>query len=98
REEFDALCEPTQYQFNPQTQYLKVRNASSLSPQGLAVLRELTIWRDAIARAHDVPSRSFLRDEILIDLSRSPVKSVEKLNRVKGLPRPVEAAHGAQIV
>ncbi len=29
---------------------------------------------------------------------RTPVKSVEKLARVRGLPRPVEAAHGAQIV
>src|SRR5262249_53193739 len=49
-------------------------------------------------KAHDVPARAFLKDDILLDMARSPVKSIEKLGRGKGLPRPVEAAHGATIV
>jgi ribonuclease D len=93
-----ALCDVTVYRFDPATQYLRVRGAGGLPPRNLAVLRELTAWRDASARAHDVPPRTFLRDEVMIDLSRNPVKSVEKLNRVRGLPRPVEHAHGAHIV
>jgi ribonuclease D len=64
----------------------------------MAVLRELTIWRDRSARAHDVPPRAFLKDEILLDMARSPVKSLDRLERVRGLPRPVEHAHGAEIV
>ena len=39
-----------------------------------------------------------MRDEILIDLARNPIRSVDKLARVKGLPRPVEVAHGSEIV
>jgi ribonuclease D len=39
-----------------------------------------------------------LKDEVLLDLARSPVKSVERLDRVRGLPRPVEHAHGRVIV
>jgi ribonuclease D len=97
-EESNSLCDPTRYGFDPQTQFSRIRGANALPSQGLAVLRELTIWRDAAARAHDVPARAFLKDEILLDMSRQPVKSVEKLERVKGLPRPVEAAHGAAIV
>ena len=50
------------------------------------------------AREHDLPPRAFLKDEILIDLSRAPVKSFEKLSHVRGLPRPIEARHGAAIV
>lgn len=98
REEFDAICDPKLYQFDPETAYLRVRGATSLGPAALAILRELVIWRDGVARAHDVPPRAFLKDEILVDLSRSPVKSLEKLDRVRGLPRPVEAAHGKEIV
>lgn len=98
KEEFDAMCDARLYQFNPETAYLRVRGATSLVPQALAILRELVIWRNDVAKAHDVPPRAFLRDEILIDLSRSPVKSLEKLDRVRGLPRPVEAAHGKEIV
>ncbi|HWP40177.1 MAG TPA: ribonuclease D [Tepidisphaeraceae bacterium] len=97
-QECASLCDPRRYEFDPQSSFLRIRGAGSLTPQHLAVLRELTIWRDAAARAHDLPPRAFLKDEILLDLARSPVKSVEKLDRVKGLPRPIELAHGAAIV
>src|SRR5688572_104201 len=93
-----AQCDVGLYRFDPETAYLKVRGAGSLGPQGLAVLKELVIWRDSAARQHDVPPRAFLKDEILIDMSREPIKSVEKLARVRGLPRPVEQAHGAETV
>lgn len=98
REECDALCDPARYGFDAESGYLRIRGSGSLSPSGLAVLRELTIWRDAAARQHDVPARAFLKDEILLDMARQPVKSVEKLARVKGLPRPIEVAHGAVII
>ena len=97
-EECAAMTDPVLYRFDPETSYLRVRGASSLHAKNLNVLRELTVWRDAAARAEDVPPRTFLRDEILIDLSRSPVKTVDRLDRVRGLPRPVEKEHGATIV
>jgi ribonuclease D len=96
--ECDALCDPARYVFDPETDFLRVRGAGSLAAAGLAVLRELMIWRDAAARRADVPPRAFLRDEILIDMSRHPVKSIDRLARVKGLPRPVEAEHGQALV
>ena len=97
-EECAALTDPVLYRFDPQSSYLRVRGASSLQAKGLAVLRELTVWRDAAARAEDVPPRTFLRDEILIDMARSPIKSLDRLDRVRGLPRPVEKEHGQAIV
>lgn len=97
-EECAAQCDLKLLQFDPQQQYLRVRGSGSLQPRNLAVLRELTAWRDAAARISDVPPRAFLRDEILLDLARSPVKSVEKLDRVRGLPRPIEAEWGTRIV
>ena len=97
-EECAAMCDPVLYRFDPETSFLRVRGATSLQAKNLAVLRELTVWRDAAARAEDVPPRTFLRDEILIDMSRSPIKSLDRLERVKGLPRPVEKEHGGTIV
>jgi ribonuclease D len=98
RIECESLCDPTQYGFNPDTHYLKVRGSNSLTARQQAVLRELTIWRDGCARGHNVPARTFLRDEILLDLARNPIRSIDKLQRVRGLPRPVEQSHGADIV
>jgi ribonuclease D len=97
-QECETLCEPAKYRFDPDTQYLRVRGAGSLQPRNLAVLRELTAWRDGAARQHDLPPRAFLKDEILIDLARNPAKSLDRLERVRGLPRPIEHAHGAEIV
>jgi ribonuclease D len=98
REEFDSMCDASHYGFNPDVQYLRVRGSHSLKGQGLAVLRELTIWRDEAARAYDLPPRTFLRDEVLMDLAKSPVKSIDQLRRIRHLPKPVEQEYGERIV
>jgi ribonuclease D len=98
KQECDALCDPARYAFDAESDFLRVRGAGSLTAVGLAVLRELMIWRDAAARDADVPPRAFLRDEILIDMARHPIKSIDRLARVRGLPRPVESQHGPAIV
>ncbi|HUB27591.1 MAG TPA: HRDC domain-containing protein [Tepidisphaeraceae bacterium] len=97
-EESAERCKPGMHVFDPDGQYLKIRGASALEPRQLAVLRELTIWRDGAARAADVPPRTLLRDECLLALAKSPATHVEKLKRIRGLPRPVEAEHGETIV
>ncbi|HEV7298904.1 MAG TPA: ribonuclease D [Tepidisphaeraceae bacterium] len=96
--ESDAMCQVNEFGFDPSTAFLRVRGGTNLPPRNLNVLRELTIWRDACARHHDLPPRAFLKDEILIDMARQPVKSTDKLDRVRGLPRPVEHEYGEQIV
>lgn len=98
KQECETLCDPTQYRFDPETYFHRIRGAAALAPRNQAVLKELTIWRDSLAREHNVPARAFVKDEVLLDLARSPVKSVEKLDRVRGLPRPVEQAYGADLI
>jgi ribonuclease D len=98
RDECEKLCDPSHYQFDPESEYLRIRGAGSLAPSELAVLRELTNWRDAAAQRADVPPRAFLRDDVLLELARRPAKSVDRLDRVRGLPRPVEREHGQTIV
>src|SRR6201999_456557 len=86
------------YAFDPETQYLRLRGATSLTPQGLAILRELNMLRDQGAREHNIPARAFMRDDVLVDMSRSPIKTVEKLPNAPPPPRPVEAEYGSRIV
>ena len=93
------MCQVSEFGFDPDSQYCASAGHFAVG-RGLALLKELTIWhrRSRYARRHDLPPRSFLRDEILVDLSKQPVKSVDKLARVKGLPRPVEQDYGTEIV
>ncbi len=97
-EESASICVPGLYRFDPETQYLRVRGAGSLQPKQLAVLKELTIWRDECAREADSPPRAYLKDEVLVDLARGPIHGVEQLSRVRGLPRPIEQSQGRRIV
>ena len=98
RQECEALCDPSAFRQDPGADYMRIRGAGTLQGAGLAVLRELLVWRDAAARQHDAPPRSLVKDEILLDMARQPVKSVEGLTKVRGLPRPVEEAEGENIV
>ena len=98
RQECDAMCEPSQYRFDPDVQWLRIKGAGSLDAKHAGVLRQLVIWRNSAAKEIDVPPRAFLKDEILVDMARTPIRSVEKLQRVKGLPRPVEIDFGQAIV
>ena len=96
--ESTAMCDPAGFGFDPDAAVRRVRGGSGLPPRNAAVLRELAVWRDAQARDHDVPPRSFLKDEVLLDLARQPVKSADRLAKVRGLPRPVEQAFGADLI
>jgi ribonuclease D len=98
KEESAVLADPALYLFDPETQWTKIRGAAMLHPRNQAILRELTIWRDDSAKAEDLPPRSLVKDEILLDMARSPINSEEDMARVRGLPRPVEAKYGAGIV
>lgn len=93
-----ALLEPTVYTASADGNYMRVRGAGGLDPRNLAVLRELAIWRDRTARDEDVPPRTLVRDEVLLSMARQPIKSVEQLDRVKGLPRPVESRYGKELL
>ncbi len=97
-EESASICQAGLYKFDQETQYLRVRGSGSLQPKQLAVLKELTIWRDDAAREADSPPRAYLKDEILIDFVRNAPKTLDKLDRVRGLPRPIEQQHGQAIL
>jgi len=98
KEECASLCEASKFRFDPATAYLRLRGAASLHGRNAAVLRELVAWREMAAREHNSPPRSYLRDEILVDMARSPMSRLEELSRVKGLPRPVEEEEGPRII
>lgn len=97
-EECKAMAASTPYQFDPDSSYFRIRGYGTLEATQVGILRELAIWRDAEARASDLPPRTYLRDEIMIDLTRRAPSTEEKLNNIQGLPRPIRVSHGAAII
>ena len=97
-EECATLCDPASYERGGLEAHLRLRGASELSERNAAVLSELYAWRQDAARRYDSPPRAYVRDSILVDMAREPVSQVQDLNRVRGLPRPVEDTEGANII
>jgi ribonuclease D len=79
-ETFAALPDlvPVDRPFDPEG-FWRNREARSLSPQELAVLRELYLWRDGQARALDLPPFKVVDDRVLVQLSRNQPRELRNL-------------------
>ncbi len=76
----DAFDEESE---DPKTLYRRVKDWMSLGRQELAVLRDLAIWREETARQKNVPRRSVLRDEALVELSRFQPSNREQAKKIR---------------
>ena len=97
-EEMTRMCDAGRYVFDAAVQVNRVRGGGALEGKSASVLRELVIWRDEVAKSANLPPRVVVKDEVVVDIARLMPKSVDKLDRVKGLPKPVEAEHGGEII
>lgn len=76
----------------------RVRGSRGLDRRGLAILRELAMWRDREARHRNKPRSAVVKDDMLIEIARRGPRSVPDLREIRGLyAREVEAC-GRDIV
>jgi ribonuclease D len=66
--------------------FRRTKGARALDPAGLAVLREVWQWRDAMARKRDQPPFRVLRDETLLAIAKAPPAAIGDLTRIAGFP------------
>ncbi|HUU09130.1 MAG TPA: HRDC domain-containing protein [Phycisphaerae bacterium] len=89
REEMQRLEAEELYLRSAREAWLRVRRLGGLSRRQLAVIRELAEWREAAAEQADVPTRTLLRDEVLVGLARRMPAGVRDLHAIRGLPHPL---------
>ncbi len=96
--ECEKFEEASLYVFEPLTQRLKGVRKNRMSKPQRAVLDKLMLWRAEVAEAHDVPTRTVLKDDLLAELATKPVKSVQELRQRKHIPKAVKDGYGQTIV
>ena len=97
-EELAAYDNPALYQNRPiEFEYTRVRGAARLEQQELAVLRELTAWRENTARSADKPRRRVLPDELLIALASHSPESDTDLGYIEGFTARQHRGYGAAL-
>jgi ribonuclease D len=87
REEFRKFENPERYGRDPGALFRRIRRGRTLGPEGLAILRELVVWRDQEAQQRDKPPGSVLRDDALADLARKAPRTLHELTHLRSLPR-----------
>ena len=87
REEF-ARLEGTQWAPElPETAFMRLKGARDLDRRELALLRELVVWRDAVAREADRATFRIMSNETLFEIARVAPETREALAKIKGMPR-----------
>lgn len=98
REELRNYENPDTWRREVEEPWLKVRGRGGLNRRNLAVLRELALWRESAARRRDVPARTYMRDEILIEMSRRHPAEVDDLRGMRAFPRGEAERWGNDII
>ncbi len=78
--------------------FLRLKGARDLTRPELAVLRELANWRDTVAAQLDRATFRVMGNEVLLELSRNPPRSVSELAAIKGMPKGMIDRAGAEII
>jgi ribonuclease D len=87
-EEIAVLTDPATYRVEPEESWkrLKVRTDK---PRFLAILKEISAWREREAQRKDLPRSRILRDEALLEIASHAPTTVDDLARTRGLGRSV---------
>lgn len=99
QEDLNLLNNPATYAGPPaEERYLKIRNCTSLDRAGLAILMNLSSWRDGVARKLDRPRGHILKDTTLIDIARKKPRAVVDLKPGIEISDKAVARYGDNIV
>lgn len=85
-EQMDRILRGATETLEPEALWTKVGGKQGLDGQGLAVLRELAIWRDEEAKRRDRPRRSVLKDEPLVEVARRRPRSHTAVLELRSMP------------
>ncbi|MEE9278060.1 MAG: HRDC domain-containing protein, partial [Dehalococcoidia bacterium] len=70
-----------------ETRWWQLAGAQRMGRRGLAAVRELYLWREAVAARRDLPRKWVLRDDLIISAAQTLPATAEDLRRLRGFER-----------
>jgi ribonuclease D len=80
------------------TAFFRLKGARKLDPRGLAVLRELFVWRDRVASAADRALFRVLGNEPMLTMAAERPTTHQALGSIRGVGRGLLASHGDELL
>jgi ribonuclease D len=87
REEFARLAINAAPEEPVQERWRKLRGLGSLDRRRLAIVRALYTWREETAAKTNRPTRTIIRDDLIVEIARRNPARERDLQVVRGLPR-----------
>jgi ribonuclease D len=95
QEELNLLNNPATYSGPPADErYLKIRGSINLDQPGLAILKNLSTWRDGMARKIDRPRGHVIKDTLLVELAKHKPTTLEEQKLQCGLSDNATTKYG----
>jgi ribonuclease D len=94
-EEITFLTDVETYEQKPENAWMRLKNRAR-KPKDLAVLMEVSEWREREAQAKDVPRSRILKDDTLVDVALTAPVSIEALGRLRTIPQGYERSKTGQ--
>jgi ribonuclease D len=98
QEEF-ARLEGTRWEAETEMEgFLRMKGARDLTRRELAVLREVSNWRDRVAEHMDRATFRVMGNEVLFELARVAPRNISELSPIKGMPKGMIERGGADLI
>jgi ribonuclease D len=99
QEELELLDNPATYMgYRDQDRYLKIKEAGKLEPKALAILRELTTWREKEARSTNRPRGHVVPDTVLVDIAKKHLDNLDAIRAETKISSRAMKRYGKQII
>ena len=98
QEELNILSNPADY-IGPQDseRFRKIRGSNLLDTQGLAILKNLSTWREGMAKKRNRPRGHIVHDSILLEAAKNKPNSTEQLKTHTAISGRALASYGDTI-
>jgi ribonuclease D len=98
-EEMAGLEDPALYAApEPREQYRRFKAHARMAPRELAVLREVTAWREEEARRRDRPRGHIVPDGVLLALAKRQPATAAELGGIQDLSRRAAGRYGEDLL
>lgn len=95
QEELILLNNPATYSGPPADErYLKIRGGNALDRPGLAILKNISTWRDGMAKKIDRPRGHVIKDALLVELAKQKPATLEDQKMRCGLSENAISKYG----
>jgi ribonuclease D len=98
REEMAHYEDESTYVKDSSGLFLKIARARILNRRGLAILRELAVWREEEAMRRDEPRGRILSDDVLVEIARRAPTRPSNLEVLRGIHPGELRRSGSEIV